>query len=32
MTSHLRLVSGIRVQGLTDGLIVRPSVALAWFF
>ena len=32
MTSHLRLVPGIRAQGVTEGWIVRPSVALAWFF
>ena len=32
MTARLRLVPGIRVQGLADGWIARPSVALAWFF
>lgn len=32
MTARLRLVPGIRVQGLADGWIARPSVGLAWFF
>jgi len=32
MTARLRLVPGIRVQGMVDGWIARPSVALAWFF
>ena len=32
LTSRLRLVPGIRVQGLGDGWLLRPSVGLGWFF
>ena len=32
MTTRLRLVPGIRVQGLGEGWLARPSVALAWAF
>ncbi len=32
LTSRLRLVPGLRVQGLGDGWLVRPNVALGWFF
>jgi len=36
MTDHLELVPGIRIQSpgndLTDGLILRPAVALGWTF
>ena len=32
MTARLRLVPGIRVQGLGDGWGVRPAVALGWSF
>ncbi len=31
-TSHLRLVPGLRVQGLTGGWLMRPYAGLAWFF
>jgi hypothetical protein len=32
LTSRLRLVPGLRVQGLGNGWLVRPNVALGWFF
>jgi hypothetical protein len=32
LTSRLRLVPGIRVQGLGDGWLLRPYVGLGWFF
>lgn len=32
LTSRLRLVPGLRVQGLGDGWLVRPNVAIGWFF
>jgi hypothetical protein len=32
LTSRLRLVPGLRVQGLGAGWLVRPNVALGWFF
>lgn len=32
LTSRLRLVPGIRVQGLGAGWLVRPNVSLGWFF
>jgi hypothetical protein len=32
LTSRLRLIPGLRVQGLGSGWLVRPSVALGWVF
>jgi hypothetical protein len=32
LTSRLRLIPGLRVQGLGDGWLVRPNVAIGWFF
>jgi hypothetical protein len=32
LTSHMRLVPGIRLQGLADGWLLRPYVGLGWFF
>lgn len=32
LTSHLRLVPGLRVQGLAGGWLMRPYAGLAWFF
>ena len=28
----IRLIPGLRVQGLGDGWLVRPNVAVGWFF
>lgn len=32
LTSHVRLVPGIRLQGLAEGWLLRPYAALGWFF
>jgi hypothetical protein len=32
MTSHMRLMPGLRVQGLGNGWLLRPYVGLGWFF
>ena len=32
LTSHLRLVPGIRLQGLGEGWLLRPYAGLGWFF
>jgi len=32
LASKLRLVPGIRLQGLSDGWLLRPYVGLGWFF
>jgi hypothetical protein len=32
MTSHMRLMPGLRLQGLGDGWLLRPYVGLGWFF
>ena len=32
LASHARLVSGLRLQGLTDGWLLRPYAGLGWFF
>jgi hypothetical protein len=32
LTSHMRLVPGIRLQGLGEGWLVRPYAGLGWFF
>jgi hypothetical protein len=32
LTPRLRLIPGLRVQGLGDGWLVRPNVAVGWFF
>lgn len=32
LTSHMRLVPGIRLQGLAEGWLLRPYVGLGWFF
>jgi hypothetical protein len=32
MTEHAWLVPGVRLQGLPDGWIVRPSIGVAWEF
>jgi len=31
-TSHVRLLPGVRLQGIADGWLVRPYVGLGWFF
>jgi hypothetical protein len=31
-TSHVRLIPGVRLQGIADGWLLRPYVGLAWFF
>jgi hypothetical protein len=31
-TSHVRLIPGVRLQGMTDGWLMRPYVGLGWFF
>ena len=31
-TSHVRLIPGVRLQGITDGWLLRPYVGLGWFF
>jgi hypothetical protein len=30
LTDHVRIVPGVRIQGLEGGWLVRPAVALAW--
>lgn len=32
LTSHVRLIPGIRLQGLTDGWMLRPYAGLGWSF
>jgi hypothetical protein len=32
LTSHVRLIPGLRLQGLTDGWLLRPYAGLGWFF
>jgi hypothetical protein len=32
MTSHMRLIPGLRLQGVADGWLLRPYVGLGWFF
>ena len=32
LTSHVRLVPGIRLQGLGEGWLIRPYAGLGWFF
>ena len=32
LTSHVRLIPGVRLQGLTDGWLLRPYAGLGWFF
>jgi hypothetical protein len=32
MTSHMRLMPGVRLQGLGEGWLLRPYVGLGWFF
>ena len=32
MTSHMRLMPGLRLQGLGEGWLLRPYVGLGWFF
>jgi hypothetical protein len=32
MTEHLELVPAVRLQGLDGGMLVRPSIGLAWAF
>jgi hypothetical protein len=32
LTSHARLIPGLRLQGLGDGWLLRPYVGLGWFF
>ena len=32
LTSHVRLVPGIRLQGLAEGWLLRPYAGLGWFF
>ena len=31
-TSHVRLLPGVRLQGITEGWLLRPYVGLGWFF
>jgi hypothetical protein len=31
-TSHIRLIPGVRLQGIADGWLLRPYVGLGWFF
>jgi hypothetical protein len=31
-TSHVRLLPGVRLQGIADGWLLRPYVGLGWFF
>lgn len=31
-TSHVRLMPGVRLQGIADGWLLRPYVGLGWFF
>ena len=32
LTSHVRLIPGLRLQGVTDGWLLRPYAGLGWFF
>jgi hypothetical protein len=32
LTSHVRLIPGIRLQGLANGWLLRPYAGLGWFF
>jgi hypothetical protein len=32
LTSHVRLIPGLRLQGLADGWLLRPYAGLGWFF
>lgn len=32
LTSHVRLIPGLRLQGLTDGWLLRPYAGLGWSF
>ena len=32
LTSHVRLIPGVRLQGIADGWLLRPYVGLGWFF
>ena len=32
LTSHVRLIPGLRLQGLTEGWLLRPYAGLGWFF
>jgi len=32
LTSHMKLIPGIRLQGLSDGWLLRPYVGLGWSF
>jgi hypothetical protein len=32
LTSHVRLIPGVRLQGLADGWLLRPYAGLGWFF
>jgi hypothetical protein len=32
LTSHVRLIPGVRVQGIVDGWLLRPYVGLGWLF
>jgi len=31
-TSHVRLIPGLRLQGIAEGWLLRPYVGLGWFF
>ena len=31
-TSHVRLIPGVRLQGIADGWLLRPYVGMGWFF
>jgi hypothetical protein len=31
-TSHVRLIPGVRLQGIAEGWLLRPYVGLGWFF
>jgi len=32
LTSHVRLIPGLRLQGVADGWLLRPYAGLGWFF
>ena len=32
LTSHMRLIPGLRMQGLSNGWLLRPYAGLGWFF
>ena len=32
LTEKLRIVAGVRLQGLSGGWLVRPALGLGWFF